>query len=139
MTLPDLQHLSHQPLSPSSLTAQGTVTPGLQRDASIEMDFKEEYPPEYSRQSFGDSMFRDSYGNQDSRSGHQQEKRGDFYDPGAASMYETSLAQELSEAAAATGMVNHKFFHWLALHKPMRPFCSHLKDAMLFLAASPCS
>jgi len=28
---------------------------------------------------------------------------GDFYDPGAATMYETSLAQELSEAAAATG------------------------------------
>ena len=113
MILPNLQHLSHQPLSPSSLTAPGTVTPGLQRDASIEMDFKEEYPPEYSRQSFGDSMFRDSYGNQD-RSGHQQEKRGDFYDTGAASMYETSLAQELSEAAAATGMVNRKFFRWLA-------------------------
>ena len=122
MTLPDLQHLSHQPLSPSSLTAQGTVTPGLQRDASIEMDFKEEYPPEYSRQSFGDSMFRDSYGNQD-RSGHQQqEKRGDFYDPGAASMYETSLAQELSEAAAATGMVNRNLFHW-----------TNFKDAMFFL------
>ena len=113
MTLPDLQHLSHQPLSPSSLTAQGTVTPGLQRDTSIEMDFKEEYPPEYSRQSFGDSMFRDSYGNQD-RSGHQQEKRGDFYDTGAATMYETSLAQELSEAAGATGMVNQKLFHWIA-------------------------
>ena len=113
MTLPDFQHLSHQPLSPSSLTAQGTVTPGLQRDTSIEMDFKEEYPPEYSRQSFGDSMFRDSYGNQD-RPGHQQEKRGDFYDTGAATMYETSLAQELSEAAGATGMVNHKFFRWLA-------------------------
>ena len=123
MTLPDLQQLSHQPLSPSSLTAQGTVTPGLQRDASIEMDFKEEYPPEYSRQSFGDSMFRDSYGN-------QQEKRGDFYDPGAAAMYETSLAQELSEAAAATGMVNHKFFHWTMLGDGVRLSGSmiHLKQ-----------
>ena len=85
------------------------MTPGLQRDTSIEMDLKEEYPPEYSRQSFGDSMFRDSYGNQGGSG--EQEKRGDFYDTGgAATMYETSLAQELSEAAA-TGMVKHKLFY----------------------------